>query len=80
MAHAALVQAEQLADRVVNKADDWKDTVVIPRADIAAVTNKPGGALTNGNLVVTTSSGRKVQLHYRRKSNSDFADLYAALA
>lgn len=78
--HMALVKAEELADRVVHKSEDWKQPVVIPRSEIAAVELKAANALVNGKVTVTTVDGRKVQLHFRRKSNGDFAALAAALA
>lgn len=73
--HAALVTAEELAAATVEKDEAWKDVVVIPRGDIAAVENKRASALVNGRVTVTTAGGRQVQLHYRKKSNDDFAQL-----
>lgn len=78
--HAALVKAEDLAAATLEKDQAWKDVVVIPRADIASVENKAAGALVNGKVTVTTTEGRKVQLHYRKKSNGDFARLVEALS
>lgn len=54
--------------------------LTIPRSEIAGVVLKRASALVNGNLVVRTSSGEKYELHFRKKSQHEFATLAAALS
>lgn len=54
--------------------------VVIPRFTIAGVRFKGANMLVNGNLIVTTTDGRKYQLHFRRKQQADFKGLAEELA
>jgi hypothetical protein len=49
--------------------------VVILRSDIAGVTLKKANPLVNGNLIITTTEGKKYQLHFRRKQRGDFERL-----
>lgn len=56
-----------------------RDGVTIRREDIASIDLKRANPLVNGNLVITTTDGRKYQLHYRRKHQADFDTLHAAL-
>lgn len=55
------------------------EQLVLPRVGIASVQLKDASALTNGNLIVTTTNGQKYQLHFRRKHRADFARLADAL-
>lgn len=57
---------------------DFAD-VEVPVSSIAEVQNKRASMMTNGNLKVTTTAGRTVQLHYRKKSQADFDSLESAL-
>lgn len=55
--------------------------VVVPLDQIARVdhsTPKMGGAV-NGHVVIHTTDGRKVEMHYRKK-NTEFRDLAETLA
>jgi hypothetical protein len=49
--------------------------VEVPRSEIATVTFKNASPLVNGNLTVTTTGGKKYQLHFRRKQRADFERL-----
>lgn len=49
--------------------------VVIPRSTIATVTFKGASMLVNGNLIVTTTDGKKCQMHFRKKQQADFRSL-----
>jgi len=49
--------------------------VEIPRSEIAGVTFKKANPLVNGNLIITTNEGKKYQLHFRRKQQTDFERL-----
>jgi hypothetical protein len=60
-------------------ADHDKGDVLIPRSDIAKVTFEGANPLKNGKVVVTTTAGRKYQLHFRRKQQGDFQRLAAEL-
>lgn len=75
-----------------SKADQWKgmgqatkamtktpDALVLERDQFTVTGFKLGNPFTNGNLTLTTSEGRKHQIHFRRKSNDDFAALHQAL-
>lgn len=53
--------------------------VVIPRGQIASVEHKKANALANGSVTVKTISGERYVLHFRKKSNDEFAALAAAL-
>lgn len=90
-AHGYMVEAEwdgrQLRARGTNKAsqvalagqDHAAGDVVIPAGEIASARLKPASMMTNGNLIVRTVDGRKVQLHFRRKQADDFQALYEAM-
>lgn len=51
----------------------------IPLSQIARVEHKKANPLVNGNLVIHTIDGEKYQLHFRRKSQEQFAALASAL-
>lgn len=80
---------EVLRARGTNKAgrvalageDHDQGDVVIPRSEMAEVKFKPTkfGGTVNGNLVVTTTGGRKYQLHFRKKHEQGFRELAEAL-
>lgn len=53
--------------------------VVIRRDQIAGVEHKKAGAMVNGHVTVTTTAGEKYVLHFRKKSNDEFAALAQAL-
>ena len=53
--------------------------VVVPRADIASVEHKKANVVINGRVTVRTTAGEKYDLHFRNKSNDEFAALAAAL-
>lgn len=54
--------------------------LVIPRTQIAGVDHKRASALVNGSVVVQTVDGGRYVLHFRKKSQDDFAALAAALS
>lgn len=56
-----------------------KGDVVIPAEEIANVSLKAPGGLTNGNLTVTTTGGHKYILNYQKKHAADFEALKAEL-
>jgi hypothetical protein len=53
--------------------------VVVPRGDIAQVEHKAASALVNGKVRVQTKAGEKYDLHFRKKSQDEFAALAEAL-
>lgn len=53
--------------------------VVLPVSDIERVEHKAANALVNGRVTVHATGGRKYVLHFRRKSNAEFAELARAL-
>lgn len=57
------------------------EVLVIPRAQIARVEHhRPALAgLVNGRLVITTTAGKRYELHYRKKSGAAFDELAADL-
>lgn len=70
------------AGRVALLGEDHADgQVVIPRERIGSVVLKEPRVfgLVNGNLVVTTTDGRRYQLHFRRKSVGEFRALAEAV-
>lgn len=60
-------------------ADRGVGPLVIKRSDIASVEHKRASALTNGNVTVKTTAGGRYVLHFRKKSQDQFAALAAAL-
>jgi len=73
------VHGRNKAARVALAGQDHEDDVIIPREQIAEVSLKGASALTNGNLKVRTTDGRKVQMHFRKKQAEDFQALAAQL-
>ena len=60
--------------------DDRGDgRLVLPVGRIASVSFRAGNPLVNGLLDVRSVEGKRYQLHFRRKSNAEFAGLHAAL-
>ena len=77
---ALVVRGKNKAARVALAGEAHADgDVVIPRTTIAAVDTKEPSALVNGKVVVTTSAGQKVQMHFRKKQKDDWAALAQAL-
>lgn len=67
--------------RMALRGDQHGDgPLVIPRADITGVEHKKANALVNGAVTVKTTNGDRYVLHFRKKSQDDFAELAAALS
>ncbi|WP_152203637.1 hypothetical protein [Georgenia thermotolerans] len=49
--------------------------LVLTRDEFTVEQFKTGNALVNGKLVLRANGGKKYQLHFRRKDNSDFTAL-----
>lgn len=60
-------------------ADHGAGPLVIRREEIAGVEHKKASALTNGNVTVKTTAGDRYVLHFRKKSQDEFAALADAL-
>ena len=60
--------------------DHGSGPLVIPRAQIASVEHKRANALVNGAVTVKTTEGSQYVLHFRKKSQDEFAALAAALS
>ena len=74
------VHGKNRAARVALAGEGHGDgDVVIPRSSIASVKFKGASMLVNGNLIVTTSDGRRFQLHFRKKQGADFEALARTL-
>lgn len=73
------VHGRNKAARIALAGEDHERDVVVPIADIAELKMRTAGRMVNGSLVVTTTTGRKYQLHFRHKHNADFAALDAAI-
>lgn len=65
--------------QAIKEVSKLPDELVLAATDITHVELKPARRLTNGRLVVHAASGRKYELHFRRKSNDDFSNLFEAL-
>lgn len=59
--------------------DKDQPEAVVPRSEIRDVRFKDATRITNGNLIVETTGGKKYQLHFRRKQADDFRQLADAL-
>ena len=71
------VHPKNKAAAIALSGEDHKaGDVVLTREQIATATYKPASRLVNGNLDVTSTSGKRHQLHFRRKH----ADGFDALA
>lgn len=78
---ALMVRGKNKAARIALAGEGHADgDVVIPRASIAAVNTKEPSMMVNGKVVVTTTAGQKVQMHFRKKQHDDWAALARALA
>jgi hypothetical protein len=73
------VRGKNKPARVALAGEDHDQEVVIPRERIADVSLKDAGRMTNGNLKVSTTDGRRYQLHFVRKHAEDFRQLADAL-
>jgi hypothetical protein len=74
------VIADNKIARVALQGKDHGEGPLVLQADeIASTELKPAGALTNGRIAVRTRDRRTFLLHFRRKSNAEFARLYKAL-
>jgi len=73
------VHGKNKAARIALAGEDHGHDVAVPKAAIADVTLKDASMLTNGNLKVTTTDGKRYQLHFRRKQAGDFRSLADAL-
>lgn len=69
------IRGSNKAARVALAGRDHDQDVVLPRSEIAEARLKNANPLTNGNLIIRTSEGRKYQLHFRRKHQQDFERL-----
>lgn len=78
---ALVIDAKNKASRIALFGKDGVDDgpLAIPVGSIASVELKRANALVNGNLIVRVADGRKYQLHFRKKSQDEFANLAAAL-
>lgn len=77
------VRGKNKAARVALAGADHKaGDVVIARNEIASTEYKPSklGGTINGNLIVTTTDGKRYQLHFRKKQQADFEELARALS
>jgi hypothetical protein len=74
------VLPSNLAARVALLGQDHREGALALAADeIESTELKPANALVNGRITVRTKDGRTYLLHFRRKSNTEFARLYKAL-
>lgn len=62
-----------------DEANNIPAELVLPREAFEVEKFRPGTMLTNGRLVLRTTAGRTHELHFRKKHNSDFEALHAAL-
>lgn len=53
--------------------------VVLDLSEIASVEFKQASPVINGNVIVHAADGKKYQLHFRRKSREQFAELARVL-
>lgn len=56
------------------------DELVLTRDQFTIEKFKTANVAINGNLVVRARTGRKYQLHFRRKHNDDFERLHQSLS
>ena len=74
------VTARNKAAQIALRGPDHREGPLVLRADeIASTELKPATALVNGRITVRTTAGRTYPLHFRRRSNAEFARLYKAL-
>lgn len=77
---ALTIEGTNKAARVALRAEEHdRGPLVVPRSEITSVEHKPGNALVNGHITIHTTDGKKAILHFRRKSNAEFAALAEAL-
>lgn len=65
--------------RVALAGQDHGTDPVIRLAEVEDVGWRDASRLVNGNLTVTTTGGRRYQLHFRRKQADDMRGLYELL-
>lgn len=70
------VEGTNKAARVALRAiEAGEGPLVLPRSEIERVEHKPANPMVNGRITVHARDGKKYLLHFRRKSNDEFAAL-----